>query len=62
MTKKLQQSVHSALCNAADGFQDSFVGASQVVDQSISPTIGHPLRDELARPGSSTSKLRNRET
>lgn len=53
--EEVQWSVHTALCNAADGAQESFVDVSKVMGRSPNLIIVHAKYDEPARPRSSTT-------
>lgn len=59
-TKTLQQCVHDALREKADGVQNSFFDAVEVVDRSLSLIVGQSRRDESAEPGSPSSYSANR--
>lgn len=48
MTQNLERVVHAARCDAAGGVQDSFVGASDVVDRRLYLFVGHARPDESA--------------
>lgn len=56
----LQRGFYEALSNVADGVQQSFGNAPEVVDRSIGLIVGHAKDDNSARPGPSTAHSANR--
>lgn len=47
--QELQRSVHAGLCDAAGGFQESFVSAPEVVNRNQNLIVGQARQDESAR-------------